>query len=235
MNVIAQYNLFPTSDPAEAIRWRRRSLLLLLVVMLAAISLLIHAFTPAAWNIASTRAIQSADFPGLAELMRRVSGFGNAPKVVFATVIVLLACNQRAEAFWLAFSGLGGWLLATQLKPLFASQRPSANEVTVHHLWDTGSFPSGHVVFYVCFFGFVFFLARERMAAPSMLVRGAMLVAAALVALVGVSRVYLGEHWLSDLPGSYLLGLLWLTLSVQLYRTWSARSLDQLRLDQPTP
>lgn len=234
MNVIAQYNLFPKSDLAEAIRWRRRLLLLLLVITLAAISLLIHAFTPAALNVASARAIQSVDLPGLHELMRRVSGFGNAPKVVFVTVIVLLACNQRAEAFWLAFSGLGGWLLGTQLKPLFASQRPSADEVTVYHLWDTGSFPSGHVTFYVCFFGFIFFLARERMTPPSMLLRGVMLVAAALVGLVGISRVFLGEHWLSDLPGSYLLGALWLTLSVQLYRAWSARTHDRLGPAQPT-
>lgn len=234
MNVIAQYNLFPKSDPAEAIRWRRRLLLLLLVIMLAAVSLLIHALTPAAWNVASTRAVQSVDFPGLHELMLRISGFGSAPKVVFVTAIVLLACNQRAEAFWLTFSGLGGWLLATQLKPLFASPRPSADDVIVHHLWDTGSFPSGHVVFYVCFFGFVFFLARDRMTLPSMVLRGVMIVAVALVALVGISRVFLGEHWLSDLPGSYLLGALWLTLSVQLYRAWSARSHDRLRPARPT-
>ena len=234
MNVIAQYNLFPKSDPAEAIRWRRRLLLLLLVIMLAAVSLLIHAFTPAAWNVASTRAVQSVDLPGVHELMLRISGFGNAPKVVFVTAIVLLACNQRSEAFWLTFSGLGGWLLATQLKPLFASQRPSADDVIVHHLWETGSFPSGHVVFYVCFFGFVFFLARERMTRPSMVLRGVMILAVALVALVGISRVFLGEHWLSDLPGSYLLGALWLTLSVQLYRAWSARSNDRLRPARPT-
>ena len=234
MTVLAQYSLFPKADPAEAVRWRRRLLLLLLIIVLAAVSLLVHALTPVAWNVASTRAIQSVNLPGLHELMLRVSGFGNAPKVVFVTAIALLACNQRAEAFWLSFSGLGGWLLGTRLKPLFASQRPSADEVTVHHLWDSGSFPSGHVVFYVCFFGFVFFLARERMTQPSMLLRGVMLVAAALIGLVGISRVFLGEHWLTDLPGSYLLGLLWLTLSVQLYRAWSARTHDQPPLPQST-
>lgn len=233
MNVIAQYKLFPKSDAAEAIRWRRPLLLLLVVLMLAAVSLLIHAFTPAAWNVASTRAIQSADFPGLREFMLQVSGFGNAPKIVFVSAIALLACNRRAEAFWLSFSGLGGWLLGTRLKPLFASQRPSADEVTVHHLWETGSFPSGHVAFYVCFFGFVCVLARERMQ-PSMLLRGVTVVAASLIGLVGISRVYLGEHWLSDLPGSYLLGALWLALSVQLYRAWSARAADQLRAPPST-
>jgi undecaprenyl-diphosphatase len=232
MNLVAQYNLFPQSDAAEAFRPRRRAQLLLLVILLAAVSLLIHGFTPASWNIASARAVQSVDLPGYHELMRWVSGFGNAPKVVFVTAIVLLACNQRAEALWLAFSGLGGWLLATQLKPLFASQRPSADEVAVYRLLDSGSFPSGHVVFYVCFFGFVFFLARERMTRPSMLLRGVMVMAAGLIALVGISRLFLGEHWLSDLPGSYLLGAIWLTLSVQLSRAWSARAPDRLRRAQ---
>ena len=35
---------------------------------------------------------------------------------------------------------------------------------------------------------------------------------ASLYCLVGFSRVYLGEHWVSDLPGSYLLGGVWLAL-----------------------
>jgi undecaprenyl-diphosphatase len=217
MKAIAPSGLFLPSDPAEAVSWGRRLLLLLLVGILGAVSLLIHILMPPDWNIAVTRAVQAVRFPGLSELMRHISGFGNASKMVFVTAIALVACNRSREAFWLVFSGVGGWLLAMQLKLLFASARPSADLVTVFHQWDTASFPSGHVVFYVCFFGFIFFLARERLTADSWLPRIVMFVAAALILLVGISRVYVGEHWVSDLPGSYLLGVLWLTLSVKLY------------------
>ncbi|HKO98103.1 MAG TPA: phosphatase PAP2 family protein [Pyrinomonadaceae bacterium] len=220
MKVVTQDDLFPQADPAEAVRWRRRLLLVLLVILLGALSLLVHAFTPADWNVSATRTVQSLSFPGLHEFLLFVSGFGNAPKLVSIAAIVLLACNKRSESFWLAFSGLGGWFVAMQLKTLFANPRPSADVVAVFHQWANGSFPSGHLVFYVGFFGFIFFVARDQMTRGSILRRVVMFLAVALIVLVGLSRVFLGEHWVSDLPGSYLLGALWLALSVKLYRTW---------------
>jgi undecaprenyl-diphosphatase len=212
--------LFQDSLAGERYLWRRRLIILLVLVTLVALSLLLHYWTPATWNVAATRALQSLNLPGLFELMRIVSGFGNAPKIIAITAIVLLACNKGGEAFWLTFSGLGGWLVSTELKHLFANPRPTADLVAVFHQWNNGSFPSGHLVFYICFFGFIFFVAREQMARGSLLRLGLLWLAAALIVLVGFSRVFLGEHWVSDLPGSYLLGAIWLTLSLKLYRTW---------------
>ena len=216
----AQYDLFRPSPDPEAIVWRKRLVLALLLIALTVLSLAIHSYTPMAWNVAATRTLQSFNLLGLHELMRLVSGFGNAPKIISITVIVLLACNKRSEAFWLTFSGLGGWFISMQLKHLFANPRPSADVVDVFHQWNNGSFPSGHLVFYICFFGFIFFVAREQLTRGSLLRRGVMLLTAVLIVLVGFSRVFLGEHWVSDLPGSYLLGALWLALSLKLYRAW---------------
>ncbi len=199
---------------------RGKILLALGLITLVALSLMAHYLTPAAWNVAATRTVQSLNLPGLQELMRLVSGFGNAPKIIIITAIVLLACNKAGEAFWLSFSGLGGWFVAMQLKHLFANPRPTADVVDVFHQWNNGSFPSGHLVFYICFFGFIFFVAREQLTRGSMLRRGVLTLTAVLIALVGFSRVFLGEHWVSDLPGSYVLGALWLALSLKLYRAW---------------
>lgn len=204
----------------ERVLWRGRILVALALVTLVALSLMAHYLTPVGWNVAATRALQSLNMPGLHELMRLISGFGNAPKIIAITVIVLLACNKVGEAFWLTFSGLGGWFVAMQLKHLFANPRPTADVVDVFHKWNNGSFPSGHLVFYICFFGFLLFIAREQLARGSMIRRAVLAFAATLILLVGFSRVFLGEHWLSDLPGSYVLGALWLALSLKLYRAW---------------
>lgn len=201
----------------------------LTVTVVAVAALLIHFFVPLSWNIAGTQTIQSISLPGLHELMRLISGFGNAPKVVIITVIALLACNKRREAFFLTLSGLGGWFVAMQLKHLFASARPTADVVNVFHQWPNGSFPSGHLVFYVCYFGFLYFVARDKLPMKSVFRRAVMVTLALLIALVGISRLYLGEHWLSDLPGSYLLGAAWLYLSLKLYRFWTgARNRQRL-------
>ena len=39
-----------------------------------------------------------------------------------------------------------------------------------------------------------------------------------LIALIGVSRVYMGAHWPSDAVGAYLAGGLWLMLMIEVYR-----------------
>lgn len=192
-------------------------------------ALLVHFLVPLSFNVAVTLAVQSISFPGLQEFLRLVSGFGNAPKVVLITVIALMACNKRREAFFLTLSGLGGWFIAMQLKHLFASARPTADVVNVFHQWPTGSFPSGHLVFYVCYFGFLYFIARDKLPAKSIFRPLVLVTLALLIALVGLSRLYLGEHWLSDLPGSYLLGAFWLYVSLKLYRFWAdARNRQRL-------
>ena len=132
-------------------------------------SVLTQQLMPLSWNIAVTRAMQSVTFPGLHELMRLISGFGNAPKVIAITALVLIASNKRRQAVFLTLCGLGGWLLAMQLKNLFGASRPDPDLVTVFHQWPDGSFPSGHLVFYVCYFGFLFFLAREHLPRQSVL------------------------------------------------------------------
>ena len=190
------------------------------IALLTIVALVTHYLTPLEWNVAATRATQTLTSATLHELMRLISGFGNAPKVIAITAIALLACNKKRQAFFLTLSGLGGWILAIQLKRLFGAPRPNSQLVSVFHHWPDGSFPSGHLVFYVCYFGFLFFLAREEMPRGSIARRLLMGLTVCLTVLVGFSRVYLGEHWTSDLPGSYLLGVLWLALCLKLYRGW---------------
>jgi membrane-associated phospholipid phosphatase len=216
-----RYQLFRQNRATETSPWRKRLLIAIGIGLLAVVSLLIHSFTPFAWNVSATRALQSLKFAGLHELMRLISGFGNAPKVVAITLVALLACNKRREAVFVTLSGLGGWFLAMQLKHVFAAPRPTADMVAVFHQWPTGSFPSGHLVFYVCYFGFLFFVARRLMRPESIFRRVVLAALVLLIVMVGVSRVYLGEHWVSDLPGSYLLGAVWLGFSLELYWKWT--------------
>ena len=125
----ARKEIFGPSLRAEGRSLRVRLFMAIVLSVLAVATLLIHYFTPFAWNVSATLAVQSLSVPGLQELMRLISGFGNAPKVIAITVIALVACNRRREAVFLTWSGLGGWLLAMQLKHLFAAPRPDAGVV----------------------------------------------------------------------------------------------------------
>jgi undecaprenyl-diphosphatase len=137
-----------------------------------------------------------------------------------ATIFAFLLVRRFSEAGALALSAGGGALLSRTLKILIARPRPSSDLVQVFRPIETMSFPSGHVTFYVCYFGFLFFVAYAVLPRGSMQRRAALAATALPVLLIGLSRVYLGEHWPSDTLGAYLMSGTWLAVCLHLYRRW---------------
>ena len=85
----------------------------------------------------------------------------------------------------------------------------------------------GHVLFFVVFFGFVAYLAWKFLTGSMRWV--IISICATLIVLIGPSRIYLGEHWVSDVVGSYIIGTFWLIILILLYQMvlhwWSAKTI----------
>ena len=64
---------------------------------------------------------------------------------------------------------------------------------------------------------------------PGLLRTLVLCVCAAMILLVGISRIWLGEHWASDVLGGYTLGFGLLLLVIWAYRSWEARHLARTR------
>ena len=110
------------------------------------------------------------------------------------------------------------------MKAVIARPRPAADLVGFAYEGRGLSFPSGHVTFYVCYFGFLFFVAYAILPRGSALRRAALVLTALPVLVVGFSRVYLRAHWPSDTLGAYLVAGLWLAFSLEAYRRWKQRA-----------
>ena len=180
------------------------------------------------WDLRTARAVQGVD--GLYDFMRLVSRFGDgwAPiALTSATALGFLLFRRRSEAFGLVFSAGGSALVARLIKTAIARPRPAADLVNVFSEGDLLSFPSGHVTFYVTYFGFLFFVAYALLPRASLARRLALLLTALPVLLIGLSRVYLGRHWPSDTLGAYLMGGLWLALALDLYRRWKKKPMEE--------
>ncbi|MDQ3687332.1 MAG: phosphatase PAP2 family protein [Acidobacteriota bacterium] len=179
------------------------------------------------WDLRAARALQTLDAPGVFDLMRAVSVPGNRwipHAITAATAVVFLLFRRRTEAAALVLSAGGGAIVNVLLKMLIGRPRPTADLVTVFSEWGSRSFPSGHVTFYVCYFGFLFFAAYALLPRGSFARRVALVLAALPVLLIGFSRVYLGAHWPSDTLGAYLVSGLWLAFSLDMYRRWKQRA-----------
>lgn len=153
-------------------------------------------------------------------VMRVLTELGNAPLVLvfwLLPVFLLFIAGLRWESVMTLVSVIGVSLLSLVAKIVVGRPRPDGSTVHVFSLTSDFSFPSGHVLFYIGFAGFLWFLAytllkRSWRRTLALWVLGAML------ALIGVSRIYLGAHWASDVFGSYLLGSAWLLFAIEIYR-----------------
>jgi membrane-associated phospholipid phosphatase len=180
-----------------------------------------------AWDVRVAEAVQAIPLPGMEAFMRAVSYAGNGLTswVVFGVgFLAFFVRRRRSEAFGLLLSAAGGSTINRVVKYVVARPRPTMEHVRVSGEWANESFPSGHVTFYVCFFGFLFFVAFALLPKGSAARKAACALAALPVLLVGLSRVYLGAHWPSDTLGAYLFSGLWLAFSLDMYRRWKRRA-----------
>ncbi len=178
-----------------------------------------------AFELWLTRLVQTVEFPPFALAMQAVSSLGFAPlsyAFIALPVLYLVLTGWRWEAVMAAFAAVGVSALGELLKAWVGRARPTSDLVHVFFPLQDYSFPSGHVLLYTAFLGFLWFLVHVH--APRAWQRTLGLwVLGLLIGLVGLSRVYLGQHWVSDVLAAYLLGSLWLALTIALYRRFQAR------------
>jgi membrane-associated phospholipid phosphatase len=181
------------------------------------------------WDLKVSSAFNWTTFtpPGFFQLMHFMSVFGNSwipYALTIVVAIIFLIFRKRSEAAGLIMSVLGSAIINSTLKLVISRPRPAVSAlVPVYRNTATQSFPSGHVTFYVCFFGFLFFVAFALLPRGSMLRRLALALTGVPVLLVGLSRIYLGAHWPSDTLGAYLWSGVWLAFSLVMYRRWKER------------
>ncbi len=175
---------------------------------------------------AATLALQRVDAPWFRRLMWVVSWPGFPPQsriIPWAVSLVWLIFGKPIEAlFQLLAWGTG--VISFLVKRSMRRPRPDHPEIAVTKANIGGSsFPSGHVLNYIGVYGFLLYqLRRDKPLNWPRRIASWML--AGLLALVGVSRMYLGHHWMSDVTASYLLGGSYLFVLTRIYERVKSRS-----------
>ncbi len=134
--------------------------------------------------------------------------------LVAGLLALLVARGRPRQALYLGITAVGGALLSLELKSHFPRQRPDLSAAVVGAMGT--SFPSGHAMGATVVLGALAYLGSRLI--PSWTGRSAALSALATLALaVGVSRLYLGVHWASDVGAGFAAGLLWVTATTTGY------------------
>jgi undecaprenyl-diphosphatase len=199
----------------------------LIVGLLAILALVISIYARLApkfpGDLCLTLWLQSFDNHLVLSIMECISfifGGWSAALVVVAIGIVVWWRIGRLEAIIILVGGLIT-LVNTALKLAIDRPRPSADLVHVLSPEQGNGFPSGHAFFVILILGltayFIFINLKNRVL--RILVLAGLI---ALILLTGISRVYLGVHWPSDVIGGYLIGGVFLTALIRFHRTWKA-------------
>jgi membrane-associated phospholipid phosphatase len=186
----------------------------------AVLTLMVATIPSFAIDLQITRALQSINSPLFAELMRLISWPGFSPQSFIISALIVLVIYSFGfhwEALTAFVAALLPPVINILVKELIRRPRPTVDSVHVFQILESYSFPSGHVMFYVGFFGFIWFLIFTLL--KRSLIRTILLILlGSLILLIGISRIYLGQHWASDVLGAYLLGSIMLVGIIQFYR-----------------
>ncbi len=159
--------------------------------------------------------------PELTRAMIAISAMGSS--VLFAvfivSVVVFLRKKWRRAAIWMLLTMAGGLILEVALKQAFHRTRPEAYFGVEPRSY---SFPSGHSLMSFCIYGVLAGLLTARIQSHALrfLIWSG---AAVLVAAIGLSRIYLGVHYPSDVVAGYLAAAVWVGTLVTADRIRSRR------------
>jgi undecaprenyl-diphosphatase len=128
-----------------------------------------------------------------------------------AGILLVAAVNRRAAPLMIVAAISGGIYTITAM--VINRPRPSAELVHVVRHTGASSYPSGHVAFFSWFLVLLILsLAVGRL--PRAFVSVLWVIAALVLVAVCIGRVYLGEHWPSDVLGGLFLGFGWMFLAL---------------------
>jgi undecaprenyl-diphosphatase len=172
-----------------------------------------------------TRAIQSIDSPFFAGFMQLISWPGFLPQSLLITLLIafiLYMYSLRWEACTAVLAMLLSGATNELVKTVVGRPRPTIDVVNVFEVLTSYSFPSGHVMLYTILFGYICYLMYTLL--KRSILRSLLLgIFGIFILFVGPSRIYLGQHWASDVLGAYLLGGVLLAGMILVYQWGKTR------------
>lgn len=175
--------------------------------------------------------IQGMESQGMTRWMELFTWIGSGiPVVIIAIlsmVVLYVFLKHRRELLFLGCVIAGSAILNTLLKLMFHRARP-----TIHRIIEVSgySFPSGHSMAAFSLYGGLAFLIWKHI--PTAVGRVLMIIVSAMfILMIGMSRIYLGVHYPSDVVGGYFMSGCWLAVCIWFYQ----RYLERVSLLQSKP
>jgi membrane-associated phospholipid phosphatase len=207
----------------QSLRWGRILLVVyaILIALFALLSWWVFYHPVLAIDVTITHEFQENQAPWLRFIMLAVSFTGNVTALSLGLIVLATALfwivDLRLEAVMVVALSATSALLNGLIKIIVARPRPTSSLVEIIQNASGNSFPSGHVMAYIAFWGLLFSFAIILFKGNRWWRTALLVISGLFVVLVGPSRIYLGDHWASDVLGAYLIGGVLLGIALWIY------------------
>ena len=191
----------------------------LVAVGIIGLTFFVQSYPISHFDLFVTQEIQELKTGNFTSLMEFISIFGNPvalPLSIILTALFFFATYNRREAFF-TLAVIIFDLLNILIKILIHRPRPTLENAKVVFEFAQPAFPSGHVVHYVVFFGFLLTVMIVNKKIPSFWRLFIGISSIFLILTVPISRIYLGAHWATDVLGGYAFGFIYLEIILRFY------------------
>jgi membrane-associated phospholipid phosphatase len=185
---------------------------ILIVFSIIGLTIFVQFHPLSSFDLLMTQEIQEQRAWDITFLMKFISVFGDADvaplSIIIASLFFFLTYRRR-EA-WFTLAVILPDLFNMLIKLMIHRPRPSLEDARILLKFTQTGFPSGHVVHYVVFFGFLLtvMIVDKNISLFWRYFVG--IFSAFLILTVSISRIYLGAHWATDVIGGYLFGFVYL-------------------------
>lgn len=171
--------------------------------------------------------VQGFETPLVTSIMKVFSFIGGTKSVAVISLLAIFflykVLKHRSELVLFIAVIAGAGLLFTTLKQMFHRARPD-----LHRLAEASnySFPSGHATMSFALYGILTFLLWRHI--PTRFGRTILIIFSVFMILaIGISRIYLGVHYPSDIIAGYFISAFWLTFAIGFYQRYKEKQYER--------
>ncbi len=156
--------------------------------------------------------IQNIINPHNTVIFKSITSLASTEIIIFFCILLLIFIKRKKYGFLIVLNLINTTVLNMLLKTIFARPRPSdicLVEVSGY------SFPSGHAMTSAAFYGFIIYLIWQTNIRKKLKIVSTVFLCF-LIILIGISRIYLGVHYTSDIVAGFLVSIAYLILFTKL-------------------
>lgn len=150
-------------------------------------------------------------YTNVTTIMIFISYLGSATTLITLTITFMIVLKNKRDAKYIIINLATVFLLNRILKLIVARPRPEILRLIVEEGY---SFPSGHAMVSMGYYGFLIYLIYTKIKNKK-IKYPLILFLSLLIIFIGISRIYLGVHYFTDVIGGFIIAIIYLILFIK--------------------